>query len=205
MNVLRGSIFAALRRAWIPTVWVGATYLAGAVVGGVLVHAHNAFALHMRDALVQQAQRADPAARALNQHAPWRAAVADFLGNLLLGAVPTTMLGLAVVLPFPLVAFRGWVGGIVSVGGDHASRLANPHEAAYYVTVMVLQILPYALTGGVGVRLGLGLLFPKTRWGYESQEGWLGLPAEGVRDVLRVYAVAAPLFLIASLVEFLAR
>lgn len=205
MNELRDSISAALRRAWSPILWVGATYAMGALAGAILAHAHNEYALHMRDLLVQQAQAADPAAKALSRHAPWHAAVADFLGNLILGAIPTTLLGLAVLLPFPLVAYRGWVGGIVSVGANHASRFANAHEALYYLTVMLLQIIPYALTGGAGVRLGLGFLFPKSRWSYESQERWIGLPADGVRDLFRMYLVAAPLFLIASLVEFLAR
>lgn len=148
MNAIRNSIFAALHRARAPILWVGVTYVASALVGAALVHAHSSFALHMRDLLVQQAQRGDPAAKALSHHAPWRAGFAGYLGNLFLGAIPTTILGLAVVLPFPMVAYRGWVGGIVSFGADHASRLANPHEAAYYLTVMLLQILPYALTGG---------------------------------------------------------
>lgn len=205
MNGLRRSILAALGRARFPILWVGATYLAGALCGSILVHAHNSYALHMRDLIVQQAQRSDPAAKALSSHAPWRAAFADFFGNLFLGAIPTTLMGLAVAPPFPLVAYRGWVGGIVSVGAGHVSRLANAHEAAYYLTVMALQMLPYALTGGAGVRLGLGFVAPKSSWRYDAQERWIGLPAQGVRDVLLIYLLAAPLFLIASLVEFLAR
>jgi hypothetical protein len=46
---------------------------------------------------------------------------------------------------------------------------------------------------------------PRGRWGYPARERWLTLPAEGVRDVGRIYALVAPLFLVASLVEFLAR
>lgn len=205
MNKPPSSIFAALRRARAPILWIGATYLAGALLGAILVHAHNPFSLHMRDSLVRHAQQSDPAAKAFSHHAPWRAALLDFFANLLLGAIPTTLLGLAIVLPFPMAAFRGWVGGIVSVGAHGTSRLANPQEAAYYLAVLLLQIIPYAMTGGAGVRLGLGFLLPRSRWSYESQQRWLGIPAEGVRDVLRVYAIAAPLFLIASLVEFLAR
>jgi len=41
--------------------------------------------------------------------------------------------------------------------------------------------------------------------GLSGAERWLTLPAEGVRDVGRIYALVAPLFLVASLVEFLAR
>ncbi len=77
--------------------------------------------------------------------------------------------------------------------------------AMYYLSVMLLQLLPYSLAGGAGVRLGLAFLRPTSRFGYPGSARWLGLPAEGVRDVLRIYALVVPLFLVASLVEFLAR
>jgi hypothetical protein len=49
-------------------------------------------------------------------------------------------------------------------------------------------------------------VLPKLRWGYDGSPRWLGLlPAEGVRDVGRMYVVALPLFLVASLVEFVMR
>jgi hypothetical protein len=199
------ALASALRRARGPVVWIGLTYLLGVVAGTVMVHSGDAFALRYRDDLVGTALTTDQAAIALAHGLPLRAALVDFAGNLGLGAVPSTIMGLAVVLPFPLAAYRGWVGGIVSVDSRHESRLRPPHERAYYIGVLVLQLVPYSLAGGAGVRLGLAFLFPAGRYRYPSAERWLGLPAEGVRDVLWVYGVVVPLFLVASLVEFLAR
>jgi hypothetical protein len=57
---------------------------------------------------------------------------------------------------------------------------------------------------GAGVRLGLAFLQPTSAFGYPGSAKWLGLPVDGLRDVLRIYAMIVPLFLVASLVEFLA-
>lgn len=204
MNVSPRALPAALARARAPILWIGATYLLSVIVGAGMVHTHNSFALHFRDNLVGRAQQSD-VLKAMNHGLPLRAAVGDFTGNLLFGALPSTAMGLSVVLLFPWVAFRGWVGGIVSVDGEHVSRLRDGRERLYYLGVLLLQLIPYTLAGGTGVRLGLAFVLPKGRWGYESRERWLGLPAEGVRDVGRIYQLIVPLFLIASLVEFLAR
>jgi len=67
-----------------------------------------------------------------------------------------------------------------------------------------MQLIPYSLAGGAGVRLGLGFLLAKGRWGYGGSARWLTIPSEGVLDVLRIYILVVPLFLIASFVEFLA-
>jgi hypothetical protein len=72
------------------------------------------------------------------------------------------------------------------------------------VTVLILQLIPYSLSGGAGVRVGLAYIFPKGKWGYAASKRWLGFPVEALRDVVRIYALVAPLFLVASLVEFLA-
>ena len=194
----------ALWRARLPILWMGLTYALGVFAGAVMVHAHSEFALSYRDHLVGRAQTSDPAAAASNRGLPLRAAFYDFAGNLGRGGVPSTIMGLGVAFPFPLAAFRGWIGGIVSVDGEHKSRLGHRHEATYYLGVLLLQLIPYSLAGGTGVRLGLAFLFPKGKWGYPASERWLGLPAEGVRDVGRIYTLIVPLFLAASLVEFLA-
>jgi hypothetical protein len=198
------TIPAALRRARGPILCIGMTYLLGVLAGAVMVHAHNGAALRYRDQLVGRAVASDPSAVALSRGLPVRAALLDFARNLALGAVPSTVMGLGVVMPFPLAAFRGWVGGIVSVDGNHHSRLRNWPANVYYVGVLLLQLLPYSLAGGAGIRLGLAFVFPKGRYGYPASGRWLGLPAEGVHDVVRIYALVAPLFLLASLVEFLA-
>ena len=57
---------------------------------------------------------------------------------------------------YPLVAYRGWVGGIVSAGAGHQSRLADLRQALYYFVTLILQLVPYSIAGGVGIRLGLG-------------------------------------------------
>jgi hypothetical protein len=205
MNTFFLRVAEALRRARLPILWMGLTYALGVFTGAIMVHAHSHFALSYRDHLVGRAQTSDPAAVAANRGLPLRAAFLDFAGNLGRGAVPSTMMGLAVALPFPLAAYRGWIGGIVSVDGEHRSRLRHWHERTYYLGVLLLQLIPYSLAGGTGVRLGLAFLMPKGRWGYTASEHWLGLPAEGMRDVGRIYTLIVPLFLVASLVEFLAR
>ena len=169
-----------------------------------MVHTDNAFALRFRDRIVGNAQQSS-VGDAMSHGMRWHAAVADSAGNLILGAVPSTVMGLSVVMPFPWVAFRGWVGGIVSVDGQHVSRLRDSRERIYYLGVLLLQLIPYTLAGGAGVRLGLALISPKGRWAYPTHERWIGLPAEGVRDVGRIYLLIVPMFLVASLVEFLAR
>jgi len=193
------AIFRALRRARIPILTIGLTYFVGVAVGAVMVHSGNEFALSYRDNLVANA-RANPALIALEEGDRFRAAVLDFSQNLLLGAVPTTLGGLAVVVPYPVAAHRGWVGGIVSVNNAHISRLADSSSATYYISVLILQLIPYSLTGGAGVNLGLAYFHPQASY---QGEKWIGMPKEAVRDLLRIYILAVPLFLIASLFEFL--
>ena len=133
-----------------------------------------------------------------------KAALFDFGGNLLTGAIPNTIEGIAVIMPYPFVAFRGWVGGIVSVGTDknHTSRLADPGEGSYYLLTLILQLIPYSLAGGAGVNLGMARFRPRS---FYQGIKWWGFPKEAILDVFRIYVFVVPLFLIASLWEFLAR
>jgi len=205
MPVSFKSISAAVRRTRLPILWIALAYLVGVLTGAIFVHAHNRFVLNYRDSLVSRAYQTDPAAVARSRGHWVCAAAADFAGNLLAGAVPSTIMGLTVVLPFPVAAYRGWVGGIVSVDGHHTSRLADPHECAYYLGVLTLQLIPYTLAGAAGIRLGLAFMLPHSRWAYSSQQRWLGIHADGVRDVLRIYLLVVPMFLIAFVVDFAAR
>jgi hypothetical protein len=198
------TIRAALLRARTPIAWVALTYLLSVLAGAFMVHSGNTFALGRRDEIVNHEYNTGAASGALRSGFPVRAALVDFAQNLGLGAVPSTVMGLGVVMPFPLCAYRGWVGGIVSVDEQHRSRLRTWREGAYYVGVVLLQLIPYSIAGGAGVRLGLANLFPKGRYGYPGSQRWLTLPADGVRDVARLYLLIVPLFLFASLVEFLA-
>ena len=52
--------------------------------------------------------------------------------------------------------------------------------------------------------MNLGIAAFRPRPFYQGDK-WLGLPKEALRDVLRIYLLVVPLFLIASLWEFLAR
>jgi hypothetical protein len=169
-----------------------------------MVHTGNRFALDFADNLVAQAHASDPSSLALRRGDRLEAALSDFSRNLLLGAVPNTVSGFAVVIPYPMVAFRGWVGGIVSVNMDeaHTSRLAEPEEAVYYLVTLTLQLIPYTLAGGAGVNLGMAYFRPRPIY---QGDKWFGLPVEAVRDIFRIYVLVVPLFFIASLWEFLAR
>ncbi len=194
-------VVQALVRARGPILVMACVYAASVTTGAVMVHSGNAFALRYGDRLVERAHAADPASLALAGGHRIRAAAWDFGRNLLLGAVPSTVGGLAIVVPYLVASHRGWVGGIVSVDRAHVSRLRDPAERTYYLVTLVLQLIPYSLAGGAGVPLGLAYL----RRARHPGPRWLGLPRAAVQDVLRIYLVVVPLFAIASLWEFLAR
>jgi hypothetical protein len=94
------------------------------------------------------------------------------------------------------------VGGIVVLDAGHESRLGDPAQALYYLVTILLQLIPYSIAGGVGVRLGVAA-WKHVR--HPATEPWLGLPVGPMRDAGLAYLVIAPLFLIASLWEFLVR
>src|SRR6266545_6305950 len=108
-----------------------------------MVHLDNRFALAYRDSLVAHAHRSDPAARANDAGGHALAAVIDFSRNLGLAAAPETIGGLTLVLPVGLAAYRGWVGGIVSVDRKHQSRLRHWRSAIYYLVTLTLQLTAF--------------------------------------------------------------
>jgi hypothetical protein len=177
------------------------TYAGAVTIGAIMVHTGNAFALRTGDRLVERAHAQGPASLALAKGHRLEAAAWDFGRNLVLGAIPSTISGLAIGIPYLTAMYRGWVGGIVSVDNKHASRLRDPRERIYYVATLVLQLTPYSLAGGAGVRLGLAYLRRRQNPG----RTWFGLPLEAVRDVLWIYVLVVPLFAVASLWEFLMR
>jgi len=167
----------------------------------IMVHAGNKFALDYRDHLVSQSLQSNPASRAYVQGRNFEAALWDFAGNLVLGAFPKTISGFSVLLSYPMVIQQGWVGGVVSVQDDHTSRLHEPRSAIYYLLTLFLQLVPYSLAVGAGVNVGIALFRMPS---YYEGPKWLGVfPAEGLRDVARIYLLVIPFFLIASLWEFL--
>ena len=191
--------FRAIGRGRAAILTVAATYALSVVIGIAMVAAGNAFALERRDEIVNAARSSDSlVADRAGDHL--RAALFDFAANLGLGGATSTVLGVGVVLAYPVIAYRGWVGGIVSVDGEHRSRLADPARALYYLVTLVLQLIPYSIAGGMGIYLGIGSWRALRR----PTPTWLGLPRDRLRDTLLSYLVIAPLFLVASLWEFLA-
>lgn len=195
MNIAR-----ALSRARFGILTISLTYLFSALTGVVMVHAGNHFALARRDRIVSRAQDS-VILRELEKGLGFRAALLDFAANLGLGGITSTLAGRWAPAPYPIAMYRGWVGGIVSVDSAHRSRLGHRNQAMYYVLVMLLQLIPYSLAGGAGVNIGLA---SSRHAPWYSGERWWGVPVEAIRDTLRIYALVVPLFLLASLVEFLA-
>ena len=170
------------------------------VIGGVLATTGHPFALQQRDAIVRTAQdSAITTAYRRGDHL--EAALLDFAGNVQAAAV-TSVTGLALVAPLPIVAYRGWVGGIVSIDADHRSRLREPGSALYFVVTVALQQIPFILGSASGMYLGIA------SWRRRNDPSvpsvlTLRIPGEAVRDVGWIWALALPLFLLGSLFEFL--
>jgi hypothetical protein len=124
----------------------------------------------------------------------------DFGGNSL-AALASTLAGYWAPAAYPVVLYRGWIGGIVSVDRKHHSRLKNAGERRYYLITIFLQLLPYVFAGGAGVNLGIARVRPV---GDYAGPQWFGVPIEAWRDAARIYLVVLPLFALASAYEFLA-
>lgn len=200
MSLVRRSGLA-IRRARHEITSVALTYAVAVAIGGAMATSGNGLAIERRDAIVGGAQSSDILV-AYRSGDRLRAAALDFAANLVLGGASSTALGVSVVGAYPVVAYRGWVGGIVSVDTQHQSRLADPGEALYYLVTLVLQLIPYSIAGGVGVRLGIASWRAMRR---PAGPTWLGLPRAELVDASLAYVLIAPLFLVASLWEFLVR
>lgn len=198
MRILRSAL-TAVEHGRVAIATVAATYALSVAIGIAMVSAGNAYALERRDAIVGAAQTGDTLL-AYHEGDRLRASLLDFAANLGLGGLTSTALGVGVALVYPVAAYRGWVGGIVSVDAHHASRLADLGSAAYYLTTLILQLIPYSIAGGMGVYLGVGAW----RALRHPVDAWLGMPRDRLRDVALSYIVIVPLFLVASLFEFLA-
>ena len=129
-----------------------------------------------------------------------RAALLDFGGNVEAAPPRGDRPGDRGGVPF--AAYRGWVGGIVSVDARHVSRLSQPGTAFYYLVTVTLQLIPYILTGGAGMYLGLVAWRRRNDASVRSLLG-LRIPGEAIRDVGWIWALALPIFLAGSLFEFL--
>lgn len=194
------SLALAFAHARIGILIIASTHVLSVTAGALMVHGENRFALDYRDSLVARAHRSDPAARADDAGDHARAALIDFSRNLALAAIPETIGGLTLVLPAGLAAYRGWVGGIVSVDRRHHSRLQHARAAFYYLVALFLQLSAFSLAGGAGLHLG---------WSYFRRQqpfvgpAWFRLPKSALIDVARLYLLIVPLFAIGSWWEFL--
>jgi hypothetical protein len=179
---------------------VATTYVLSVSTGSLLAHVGHSWTLAYRDSLVARAHRRDPAALAYDAGARGSAAGLDFARNLLLAAVPETVGGLALVLPVALAAHQGWVGGIVTVDGNHRSRFHPRRSAVYLLGVLTLQLGGFTLAGGAGLRLG---------WASFRREGpmigpsWFPLSRPALLDVGYLYLLVIPLLALGSAWEFL--
>jgi hypothetical protein len=195
------AILAAVRhtRRFILSIFL--TYVASSAVGIGMAHVGNGIALAERDRIVQKALTSAKASMEYRSGDRAKAALHDFAGNLFYAALPQTVAGFGVVLPYFSVAYQGWIGGIVSVDGTHRSRLRTLRGATYYIGVLLLQFIPFSLSIGAGVRCGVDL------YRHNGDVGWrmwrYRLPRQSLVDLGWVIALTIPLFLVASAFEFL--
>ena len=193
----------ALRNARFGIWTIALAYALGVGAGMTMVHAGNRYAIDYRDRLVGQAVRESPILRQLQKGGALTAASLDAAGNAAAGAT-SLLAGYCVPAGYGVAVHRGWIGGVVSVDGEHRSRLAKPYGAFYYLMTLLLQLIPYSLAGGAGINLGLATFAGAARTRYPgARVRWLRIPYEALRDAVWIYALAVPLFAIASLFEFL--
>lgn len=194
-------IIKAIQRCRPFAVSIFLTYLVSSAVGIVMAHAGSGFALAQRDRTVREALASDKASIAYRSDDLANAVILDFAGNLFYAAIPQTVAGLGVVLPYFSVAYQGWVGGIVSVDNAHRSRMRSLKGMSYYFLVLLLQFIPFSLSIGAGVHCGVAV------YRHNAEVGWrfwrYRLPRQNLVDLSCVFAVAVPLFLVASAFEFL--
>jgi hypothetical protein len=200
MRGLIQRVSEAVGRARVPIAIIAIASTVPLVVGAVLTTSGNSFALSERDRIVSAAQ-GDEITAAYRQDDRVRAALLDFGGNVAVAFV-TSVTGLAILGPAPIAAYRGWVGGLVSVDARHVSRLGQPGTAYYYLGTVTLQMIPYILTGGAGMHLGLVAWRRRNDATVRSILS-LRIPGEAVRDVGWIWALSMPIFLAGSLFEFL--
>ncbi len=185
-------------------IWtIALTYGLSVLAGLLMVHSGNRYALDFRDKLVGKAQRESLILRQLDRGNSAAAAGMDAAGNSI-GGLLSIIAGYGVPAGYGVAAYRGWIGGVVSVDGAHRSRLARPFPAFYYLVTLILQLVPYSLAGGAGVSMGIAAFARVERTGYKGPRvRWLQIPYEAISDAAWIYATAVPLFAIASLFEFM--
>lgn len=191
----------ALKQCRIYVLTIFITYCISCFVGIIMVHNGINFALAYRDKIVDKALNNDKASINYKRGNNFSAALNDFKGNLLLGAIPQTVMGLGIIVPYFTVSQQGWVGGIVSVDLDHKSRFKNLKSTFYYFFVLLLQFIPFSLAIGSGIKFGIDF------YNNNKANGWLiwkyKFEKQSLIDLGYVYILVIPLFFAASCFEFL--
>jgi hypothetical protein len=164
-------------------------------------HNGNSFALAYRDKIVGHAMETDKASINYQKGNRLSAAMIDFSENLFLGAVPQTLMGFGVVIPYFSTSMQGWIGGIVSIDADHKSRFKDFKSTFYYCFVLLLQFIPYSLAIGAGIKCGVEFYASNKInswliWKYRIQKS-------SVIDLGLIYILVVPLFFMASCFEFI--
>jgi hypothetical protein len=194
-------IYLAVKRCKNLILSVFIAYCISCLVGIVMSQNGNNFALSYRDKIVGKAMKTDKASINYQEGNNFLAALNDFKGNLLFGAVPQTLMGFGIVIPYFSVLRQGWVGGIVSVDSEHKSRLRDFKSSFYYFFVLLLQFVPYSLAIGAGVKSGLDF------YNFNKLNGWMiwkyKIQKASLADLGYIYIIVVPLFFIASCFEFL--
>lgn len=185
-------------------IWtIALTYGLSVLAGLLMVHSGNRYALDFRDSLVGKAQHDSVILRQLHRGNSAAAAGMDAAGNAA-GALLSLVAGYGIVSGYGVAAYRGWIGGIVSVDAVYRSRLARPFPAFYYLVTLLLQLVPYSLAGGAGVSMGIAAFAGVDRSGYKGARiRLLQIPYDAIRDAACIYIISVPLFAIASIFEFM--
>ena len=105
-------ILPAIKRAKVQIISIFIIYCISCSAGILMSHLGNQFALKTRDNIVNKAYNSDKASIDYQKGENLSAALLDFSGNLFLGAVPQTAMGLSIIIPYITVPIQGWIGGI---------------------------------------------------------------------------------------------
>jgi hypothetical protein len=198
---LISKVSAAVKLCKLYVLTIFIAYCLSCLTGIMMSHAGNLFAVSSRDNIVGKAMKSDKASIYYQEGKNFSAALNDFMGNLFFGAIPQTIMGLSIVIPYFFVLKQGWVGGIVSIDSEHKSRFLSFKSTFYYFLVLFLQFIPYSLAIGAGVKCGIDF------YNFNRMNGWhllkLKIQKNSLIDLGYVYILVVPLFFIASCFEFL--
>lgn len=201
MREINNPICIAIKRCKFYVLTIFITYWLSCFTGIFMSQMGNHSALSYRDKIVGQAVKNDKAAINYQKGNNFTAAIHDFKGNLLFGAVPQTLMGFSIIIPYFFVIRQGWAGGVVSVDSEHKSRFKDFKSIFYYFFVVLLQFIPYSLAIGAGIKFGIDF------YNNNKLNGWLiwnyNIQKSSLVDLGYVYIIVVPLLFIASCFEFL--